>query len=90
MALLAPHLSRLCLSRAASVSERLKVPEGSAKIKAIDYSLNRSTALNRYIDDGDLPADNNWVENQIRPIATGRKNWLSPDLFARASAPRRS
>ncbi|NPC56023.1 transposase domain-containing protein, partial [Caenimonas soli] len=23
-----------------------------------------------------LPADNNWVENQIRPIATGRKNWL--------------
>lgn len=29
-----------------------------------------------YIDDGDLPADNNWVENQIRPIALGRNNWL--------------
>jgi hypothetical protein len=26
--------------------------------------------------DGDLPADNNWVENQIRPIAIGRSNWL--------------
>jgi len=23
-----------------------------------------------------LPADNNWVENQIRPIALGRSNWL--------------
>jgi transposase len=26
--------------------------------------------------DGELPADNNWVENQIRPIAVGRSNWL--------------
>lgn len=23
-----------------------------------------------------LPIDNNWVENQIRPMAIGRKNWL--------------
>ena len=42
----------------------------------IDYSLKRWQALTRYIDDGDLPADNNWVENQIRPIAIGRSNWL--------------
>jgi hypothetical protein len=33
-------------------------------------------ALTRYIDDGNLPIDNNWVENQIRPIALGRSNWL--------------
>jgi len=32
--------------------------------------------LTRYLDDGDLPADNNWVEHQIRPIALGRNNWL--------------
>jgi len=56
--------------------QRLKVPEGSATIKAIDYSLNRWVALTRYIDDANLPADNNWVENQIRPIAIGRSNWL--------------
>jgi transposase len=56
--------------------QRMKVPEGSATIKAIDYSLNRWTALTRYINDGSLPADNNWVENQIRPIAIGRSNWL--------------
>ena len=56
--------------------QRQKVPDGSATAKAIDYSLNRWAALTRYLDDGDLPADNNWVENQIRPIAIGRSNWL--------------
>ena len=56
--------------------QRQKVPDGSATAKAIDYSLNRWAALTRYLEDGDLPADNNWVENQIRPIAIGRNNWL--------------
>jgi transposase len=56
--------------------QRQRVPDGSATAKAIDYSLNRWAALTRYLDDGDLPADNNWVENQIRPIAIGRNNWL--------------
>ena len=56
--------------------QRQKVPDGSATAKAIDYSLKRWVALTRYIDDGDLPIDNNWVENQIRPIAIGRSNWL--------------
>lgn len=56
--------------------QRQKVPDGSATAKAIHYSLKRWSALTRYIDDGDLPIDNNWVENQIRPIAIGRNNWL--------------
>ncbi len=56
--------------------QRQKVPDGSATAKAIDYSLKRWAALVRFIDDGDLPIDNNWVENQIRPIAIGRNNWL--------------
>ena len=56
--------------------QRQKVPDGSATAKAIDYSLNRWKALVRFIDDGALPIDNNWVENQIRPIAIGRNNWL--------------
>jgi transposase len=34
------------------------------------------TALTRFVDDGQLPVDNNWIENQIRPIAIGRANWL--------------
>jgi transposase len=53
-----------------------QVPEGSATAKAILYSLRRWSALRRYLDDGTLPIDNNWVENRIRPIAIGRNNWL--------------
>jgi len=58
------------------LTQRQRVPEGSATAKAIDYSLRRWDALTRYLDDGAIPIDNNWVENQIRPIALGRKNWL--------------
>lgn len=56
--------------------QRQKIPDGSATARAIDYSLNRWVALTRFLDDGDLPIDNNWVENRIRPIALGRQNWL--------------
>lgn len=38
----------------------------------MDYSLKRLTALTRFTTDGQLPVDNNWIENQIRPIAVGR------------------
>ena len=33
-------------------------------------------ALTRYLDDGAVPIDNNHIEQQIRPVALGRKNWL--------------
>jgi transposase len=56
--------------------QRGQVPDGSATRKAIDYSLGRWAALIRYIDDGDLPSDNNHLENRIRPVALGRNNWL--------------
>ena len=56
--------------------QRQKVPDGSATAKALDYSLRRWEALTRFVDDGRLPIDNNWIENQIRPIAIGRNNWL--------------
>lgn len=58
------------------VAQRKLVSEGSAIAKAIDYSLKRWEALMRYLDDGHVPIDNNWVENQIRPWAIGRGNWL--------------
>jgi hypothetical protein len=56
--------------------QRQKVTDGSATAKALDYTLKRWSALTRYIDDGQLPIDNNWIENQIRLIALGRSNWL--------------
>jgi len=55
---------------------RQKITDGSATAKALDYSLKRWVALTRFVDDARLPADNNWIENQIRPIAIGRSNWL--------------
>jgi transposase len=57
------------------LTQRAKVFSG-ATAKALDYSLKRWQALTRFIDDGRLPIDNNWIENQMRPIAIGRKNWL--------------
>ena len=56
--------------------QRQKITDGSATAKALDYSLRRWGALTRFLDDGQLPIDNNWIENQIRPIAIGRNNWL--------------
>jgi len=56
------------------LAQRHLVPEGSAIAKAMDYSLKRWIALTRYLDDGAVPIDNNWVENQIRPWALGRSN----------------
>jgi transposase len=41
------------------IAHRQKVPPRSATAKAMDYSLGRWPALVRYVDDGDLPADNN-------------------------------
>ncbi len=58
------------------VAQRKLVSEGSAIAKALDYSLKRWEALTRYLVDGHVPIDNNWLENQIRPWATGRANWL--------------
>ena len=58
------------------LKKRLQVPTGSATARAIDYSLKRWAALTHYLTDARVPIDNNWIENQIRPIAIGRKNWL--------------
>lgn len=68
-----PHHAYLFANRRAN---RIKVLVHDGTAKAIDYSLKRWKALTRFIDDGELPADNNWVANQIRPIAIGRNNWL--------------
>ena len=58
------------------IDQRLKTADGSGLARAIDYSLKRWPALIRYVDSGSLPIDNNMVENAIRPITLGRRNWL--------------
>ncbi len=44
--------------------------------KAILYCLNQWDQLCLYTSNGILEIDNNWVENMIRPLAIGRKNYL--------------
>ncbi|TXK20936.1 IS66 family transposase, partial [Pontibacter qinzhouensis] len=44
--------------------------------KAMSYSIARWDALSAYLYDGELQIDNNLVENAIRPVALGRKNYL--------------
>ncbi len=58
------------------IQARIKSPQGGAAAKAIGYTLKRWPALIRYAETGHLPIDNNPVENCIRPIAIGKKNWM--------------
>jgi len=44
--------------------------------QAVGYARGQWTALNRYIDDGDLAIDNNLAERVLRTVAIGRRNWL--------------
>jgi transposase len=44
--------------------------------KALGYSIERWNELMTYTTDGKLNIDNNPVENSIRPVAIGRKNYL--------------
>jgi len=53
----------------------LSLPK-SAIGSAIAYTLKLWPRLVRYIDDGHFYIDNNLIENSIRPVALGRKNYL--------------
>ena len=44
--------------------------------KALSYSLKLWSRLTRYTENGLWRIDNNLVENSIRPVALGRKNYL--------------
>lgn len=54
----------------------IQVPPKSAIAKALQYCLGRWNELMLYTSDGKLNIDNNPVENSIRPVAIGRKNYL--------------
>jgi transposase len=59
----------------AQAAER-KLSARSALAEALRYIIKRRTALTRFATDARLEADNNIVENAIRCIALGRRNWL--------------
>jgi len=58
------------------IEEKPRVLPKSAIGKAFDYTLHLWPRLKRYVEDGRFKIDNNLIENSIRPIAIGRKNYL--------------
>ena len=60
-------------------------PAGKLK-KAITYALNQREYLCAFLNHGEIEISNNQVENAIRPIVVGRKNWLFCDTQAGANA----
>ncbi len=55
---------------------RINVTPQSPIGKAFEYCANRWVSLQNYLTNGMLEIDSNLVENSIRPLALGRKNYL--------------
>lgn len=58
----------------------------AGKLKKAIYSLNQREFLCVFLGHGEIEISNNQVENGIRPIVVGRKNWLFCDTQAGANA----
>ena len=68
-----PHLQKF---RDWLTQQRPQLAKADVTARAMDYTLGRWAALTVYLSDARIPIDNNAVENAIRPLALGRKNWL--------------
>ncbi len=55
---------------------RAKALPKSALAKACNYTLTLWNRLSRFLEFPELELSNNWVENSMRPVALGRKNWV--------------
>ncbi len=62
------------------------VPSGGNTYKALQYSLNQEAYLRVFLDNSDVPMDNNTAERAIRPFTVGRKNWVNMDSIRGAEA----
>ena len=65
---------------------RPQVTAKNALGKALNYLASNWSRLERYVEAGHLPIDNNRAENTIRPFVIGRKNWLFSDTPKGATA----
>lgn len=54
--------------------------------KAVSYTLDEWKRLTKFLDNPEIPIDNNGTENGIRPFVIGRKNWLFADTQSGAHA----
>ena len=63
-----------------------KVPQKSRTWEGFQYSLNQEKYLKVFLDDGEVPMDNNAAEQSIRGFCIGKKNWVMIDTIAGAKA----
>ena len=63
-----------------------QIPQKSLTGKALHYLKNQWDLLTMFLEDPRLPIHNNYVERQIKHVATGRKSWLFCDTVAGAHA----
>ena len=59
---------------------------GSLLGQALHYLSSQWPKLERYVESGEYPIDNNGCENSIRPFVVGRRNWLFADTVGGANA----
>jgi len=59
-----------------AIEQYKTLPDQGPISKALAYMLNQWERLTRYLEDGKLEIDNNKIENKIRPLVIGRKNYL--------------
>jgi transposase len=63
---------------------RPQIAGGSKTAKGFDYCLKQEPYLRYFLEDGEVPIDNNAAEQAIRPFCVGKKNWLMIDTIAGA------
>ena len=55
---------------------KINAPPKSLLGVAVTYAKNQWASLIRYIDHGEAQISNCLIENQVRPFAIGKRNWL--------------
>lgn len=63
-----------------------KVPAKSKTANGFSYSINQEQYLRTFLEDGEVPMDNNAAEQSIRGFCVGKKNWVMIDTIAGADA----
>ena len=67
-------------------SLRSKIPSRTKTGEGFTYCLNQEPYLRYFLEDGEVPMDNNAAERAIRPFCIGKKNWVMIDTVNGANA----
>ena len=76
-------------SETSMVAASFRIQEWAAQIReweGLNYSINQEKYLKVFLDDGEVPMDNNAAEQSIRGFCIGKKNWVMIDTIAGAKS----